>query len=128
MATSHAISRVDANEEIKRFLEIREEFDKLNLDPLPDRARYYIESNILSFVFYKDQLDNLYNAVDANAFRIYFGANAAGGPTLIIFPCMINDAETSVENRLATSAPPGGQYPKVFPTGYNKSNFDAGGE
>jgi len=129
MPTSHAITKNDANVEVKAFLEIREEaMDADVFQNLSQKARYYYESNILSFVFYKDQLDALFAAVQANAIRIYYAADASGNPTLVIYPCYISADETQVENKDAPSGPTGAQYPKFRPTTYNKSNFDIGND
>ena len=131
MPRSHTISKADANNEIKKYLEIKEEYDtqKGNIQFSESTANYF-NSPILSFAFYKDQLDSLFNSVeDANAFRIYFGADSSGVPTLVIYPCTITEDEYSYSamNRISSSGN-GDQYPYSFSTVYNKNNFDVANE
>jgi hypothetical protein len=130
MATSHAISREDANKEIRRFLAIREEINQTGLPKeLSDGARNYLASTTLSFVFHKNQVDNLFKAGDANAYRIYFAAKENGNPTLVIFPCTITEDEKSATNKMSFNGDgDGDQYGFPFSTSYDKSNFDAGKE
>ena len=96
MPRSHAISKANANAEIRKFLEINEELNPQNQNQWSESANNFVASTMVSFAFYKDQLDALFNTVqDANGFRIYYGANSAGAPTLVIYPCAITETSTS---------------------------------
>lgn len=126
MSRSHTISKADANTEIRKFLEIKEEYDPQNQSQLSQSANNFMTSTLVSFAFYKDQLDSLFNSVqDANGFRIYFGADSSGAPTLVVFPCTITEGESSysASNKISTAGE-GEQYPFTFTTSYNKTNFD----
>ena len=125
MPLSHEISRSDANDEIRNFIEIREEANDAGVfENLSQKAKYYFESNTLSFVFYKNQLDYLFSTVNANAYRVYFAAKDSGAPTVVIVPCELSPDESSVENRLPSDSASGNQYPDEEGTGFNKSSFD----
>jgi hypothetical protein len=125
MAMQHAISKNDANYEIRRFLEIRSQVNQPNiLNQLPEYARNYLSSQTLSFVFYKDQLDDLFAAVVANGFRVYFAAKQSGQPSLVIIPCSINADETSFENKQSGDDDGGIQYPGLRGTQYGFTDFD----
>ena len=123
--SSHDISREDANIEVRKFLEIRDEIVNSGVaNQLSESARNYLNSQNLSFVFYKDQLQNIFTRVTANAARIYFAADNYGKPTLIIIPCELSGDESSAQNKQATAGGPILQYPRGLPSGYNKSDFD----
>lgn len=123
--SSHDILREDANIEIRKFMEIREEIRDSGLaNQLSPAAQSYLNSNSLSFVFYKDQLDNMFSQVEANALRVYFAADNVGKPSLVIVPCQLNSDESSSQNQQASSTGPVLQYPRAFPSGYRESDFD----
>ena len=129
MAKQHGITRSDANAEISKFLSIRAEIlDKIDIDTLSNEARQYLSSTLLSFIFYKDQLDTLFTTVSANAYRVYMAADSYGQPTIVIFPCQLSGDEVSASNRLSTSQDPGQQYPVFKSTGYPFANFDVDGD
>jgi hypothetical protein len=129
MATEHGITRVDANAEIKKFMEIRGELYQPDVvAQLSPSAQAYVSSNHLSFVFYKDQLDALFSTVDANAYRVYLAAKSSGQPSLVIVPCELSADEYSVSNRLSTAVPPGQQYPVPRDPGSGFTSFDIDGD
>lgn len=129
MAKQHSISRSDANAEISKFISIKAEIlDKVNIDSLSSEARQYVSSSLLSFIFYKDQLDTLFNTVSANAYRVYMAADSYGQPTLVVVPCELGSDEVYASNKLSTSQDPGQQYPVFKSTGFTIGNFDIGGE
>ena len=121
--SSHAISVQDANTEIQKFLTIREELQSY-ANQMSEEARNFVNSNALSFVFYKDQLDAAFNSLNANAFRVYFAATASGSPTLVIYPSLISNDEYTVANQTSPSGGGGQQYPKIFGTQFHKGNFN----
>src|SRR5688572_23307961 len=104
MPSTHRISREAANEEIINFIKIREELRQMVGQPATP-AGNFINSNTLSFVFHRDHLNSLFDSVDANAYRIYFAADATGNPSLVIVPCTISSDESTVVNKMATDDP-----------------------
>jgi hypothetical protein len=129
MAKDHTISRRDANDEIRQFLKIRAEiFDSIDIDELSDAAGKFLSSDLVSFVFYKDQLDALFATVSANTYRVYLAADAYGYPTLVVIPCQLSADETSMHNVLSASEGPGQQYPVPSSTGSTFDGFDIGDE
>lgn len=125
MATSHSISRDNANTEVRRFLRTLGELTDPNfINQLSYEAQQFFAPRYVSFVFYKDQLDALYNNVDANAYRVYFAQKGNSRPSIVIVPCNINDDETEVENRIAAFGDPGNQYPIPQTTQFDNTNFD----
>ena len=123
--SSHEISREDANIEVRKFMEIRDEIRDSGLaNQLSPAAQSYLNSPSLSFAFYKDQLDAMFNQVQANAIRVYFAADSNGKPTLVIIPCDISGDESSAQNKQSSTGGPIIQYPRSLPSGYSSSTFD----
>ena len=117
MPTSHFVSIDEANSDVERYLQVQDVLTNPKfLDSLPDHAQLYLKDKLLSFVFYKDQIDAMFKASPgANALRIYNGAHFQKGYEVkIAVASYLNPAdETYVANRIVL--PPGpGQYPVKF--------------
>ena len=128
MPISHEISRSDANREIKNFHEIKKEANDAGVfDNLSTEAKNYYKSDRRSFVFYKDQLDDLFTYVEANAYRVYFAAKDSGYPTLVVVPCQLSTDESSASNKLPSDTKAGDQYPgDPDGGGFSYLTFDIG--
>ena len=118
MPTDHKISKTDAEDEIKRYIEttaqaITTEYE----NNLPEDLRNYLRKKIVSFVFRKEQLEAMFLGNNANALRVYLAAKlgVAPDPSMVAVPCYINDDESTAQNRLPSPPYDGGiQYPITF--------------
>ena len=114
MPKNHSITVEEANEMIQKFLDIQSQLmDPKIFNSLPQDVRDYFAERIISFVFYKDQLEAYFKNVDANAIRFYYGGHKDSRPTIVVCACQIDPYdEALVENRIAPPGP--GQYPSTF--------------
>lgn len=134
LETSRTITTSFANKEIRRYLKFREEGDRENIfKSLKPGAKKYYESNEVSFIFKKKELDDLIAKKDANAYRIYYGATPTGEPTLIVVPCQIeakatdgkdNGNDYTVENVITDDSEAAEQYPRKQEPNGSSRNFN----
>ena len=127
----HPISRKDANKEISRYLRMQESIvASKTFEKLPKSVQKFLASKRISFAFYKEELDALFNSVtDANGLRIYLAMNKNNSRSVVITACKITLGSVIIENRLP--APPndgGNQYPFVVPTRQGGDDFDLADE
>jgi hypothetical protein len=127
----HPISRKDANKEISRHLKMQESIQASKMfEKFPKSVQKFFASKRISFAFYKEELDTLFNSVsDANGLRIYLAMNKNNSRSIVITACKITLGSVIIENRLP--APPddgGNQYPFVVPTKQDGDGFDLGDE
>ena len=139
----NTISYTNAVNEIKDYLLVHEKVKDLLDGYSPtsgsnfEKMKYFFQSDKLSFIFKKDQIDQLFSTyTDANAIRIYFGLTSDSGtpePTIIISACAITQ-DGSGNVTAATNKTQGTiaakQYPKALnpKSGYTQTNFDLAGD
>ena len=129
MADKHPITRDDANDDIRRYLKMVEDLQSSKVfNQLPADVQSYFEGKLISFAFYKKELDALYASAldDPNALRVYLSIGPDKKPTIVITACKISDDEKTVTNRLPKPPVGGDQYPVAKSTGYTSENFDIG--
>lgn len=137
---NHNISRAEGDKQIKLFLTIKDEIVNSPLfASLSPRAKAYLGSNFVSFIFEKDALDTLAQNAGVNCFRIYpaaipsSDANKNGLPSVVIYPCEIvpNNGGGTVTNKFANSTDSedaARQHPGRSGTPFTKDTFDATGD
>ena len=126
--SSHRTPFADANKMINDFLAIRKYVNTIlakQQGPDAERAKNYFSTEIQSFAFYKNELDeyfdklekeNLTNPEQPEQFgiRIYLAAAETGTPRLVVTLCKLIGTGTDVQN--VTSAAAAGevvQHPRL---------------
>ena len=77
-----------ANQYIESYVNLQTQLtEPSRLDGLEQNVLNYYNSNLTSFVFTRDKINQLLNDSDANALRIYYGAQSNGFATLVLVGC-----------------------------------------
>ena len=123
------ISRTDANKYIQELLNIKTELTtKRIFEPFSDKAAAYLTSDLLSFVFTKEEVLGLFHKEEVNAVRIYLAAKPDTGiPSLVLIPCSV-DQNQYVENQLQSDQSAGRQYPEPTLSYQKTEGFDVGND
>lgn len=133
---THITPLAEVNKMINYFLQIRSKVITKNLlrKKTPDYVKKYFTSEILSFTFYKKELDEFFDKIQKEnplnpddptvqyGIRIYLAAHkpkkhngiAAGTPSLVITMCKLIGEGTDVEN-LPSSESGRPQHPGLIP-------------
>lgn len=115
---SHKTEFDAANTMINDFQEIRQYIIENNLVPgdAPQKVKNYFSSNILSFAFYKKEIDEYFDKLEKDnpinstiqleqfGIRIYFAADATGKPSLVMMLCKLIGTGTTAQDQVSEAA------------------------
>lgn len=102
------ISIDEANQFISSFLSVKSEQSQQSYMNMlsGQKSRNYVAAEHISYVFDREALTSLCDAVSANAMRIYIGADPESGePTLLVVPCAYDKSAGSIINLLNATKP-----------------------